>query len=130
MYRQRPATTEVGVSPTTQPFHRPRTDPHGALMQTSAAPRRGSRLGPPCRAVLQGIGRGIAGCFADVREEARVVLEARGTAREMRRHARDGFVRADAGELQVDVTVELVEAVVARQLGLSRPEQRCNQAAA
>src|SRR5919108_288977 len=55
--------------------------------------------------------------------QALVLLMARGAAFEMRAHARDLRVRGAASQLQVDVLVELLEALVAVQLRPGRPEE-------
>jgi hypothetical protein len=57
------------------------------------------------------------------RAQALVLLSAGGAALEVRAHAGDRAVRVAAGELQVDVLVEEVEAVVAADLGPVGAEQ-------
>ena len=59
-------------------------------------------------------------CFAKA-PEAVVVLVAGGASLEVRTHARDRLVRILAGKLQLDISIELLEALLAAQLGPSGP---------
>ena len=61
---------------------------------------------------------------ADERAQALVLLAAGGAAVEMGAQARERGVGVLAGELELDVAVELVEAVVAADLGLAGPSSR------
>ena len=56
-------------------------------------------------------------------EEAVVVLLAGRAAFEVCAHSRDLLVGGSAGELELDVSVELVEALLARQFRASRAEE-------
>src|SRR5688500_3474339 len=60
---------------------------------------------------------------AEERAQALVLLATRGAAVEMRAQPGDRGVRVGAGELELDVAVELVEARLAADLGLGRTEQ-------
>src|SRR5262245_33022993 len=60
---------------------------------------------------------------ADERAQALVLLAAGRAAGEMSAQPRDRRVGVCAGELQLDVAVELLEALVAADLRLGRPEQ-------
>ena len=72
---------------------------------------------------------------ADELEQAVVVLAAGGAAGQVRPHARHGAVGVAAGEREVDVAVELLEALLAGQLGpagpssaaISRGARRCGR---
>jgi hypothetical protein len=61
------------------------------------------------------------------RREAVVVLAAGRAALEVRPHARHRGVGVAAGELELDVAVELVEARLAGQLRVGRSEQPVKQ---
>ena len=63
-------------------------------------------------------------------EEADVILLAGGATFEVRAHARDLLDRRDAGELELDVTIELVEALFARQLRAGGPRSRSSSGGA
>src|SRR5204862_8032046 len=63
----------------------------------------------------------------DEREQARVVLGARGAAGEVRAHSGYSRLRIAARQLQVDEAAEVLEALLARELGALRAEQ-CLQA--
>src|SRR5215218_2224272 len=80
------------------------------------------------RLLLSGIGHGdrarnLPRLLTDELAQARVVLVARGTALKMRAHARKAGVGVLAGELEVDVLVEQLEASIAADLRLIRAEQ-------
>ena len=60
------------------------------------------------------------GCDQGV--QAVAILGTGRTALEMRLHARDLSISITAGELQLDVAVEVLEALVARQLRFCRSE--------
>src|SRR5918994_2814818 len=60
---------------------------------------------------------------ADERAQALVLLPAGGAAFEVRPEARDGGVGVGSDQLQLDVTVEQLEALVAADLGLRGSEQ-------
>jgi hypothetical protein len=62
------------------------------------------------------------GFRAHQRGEAFVVLVAGRAALEVRSHAGDARVGVAAGELELDVAVQVLEAFVARQLGARRTE--------
>src|SRR5262249_57830248 len=57
------------------------------------------------------------------RSQAFMLLRARGTADEVGAQARDERVGGSAGELELDIAVELREALVAADLRLVAPEQ-------
>lgn len=60
---------------------------------------------------------------ADEGTEAGVILLARGAADQVSLHPGDGRVGVVAGEFEVDVAVELLEALLAADLRPSRSEQ-------
>src|SRR5204863_3007076 len=67
------------------------------------------------------------GLRADERGEAVVVLMARWAALEVRPHARDRRVRVSSGEPELDVSVEVLEALLAGQLRARRAQQSREQ---
>jgi hypothetical protein len=56
-----------------------------------------------------------------------MVVVTGGASLEVRTHTRDCIVRIHAGKLQLDISIELLEALVAGQLGPLGPEQRAQQ---
>ena len=57
-----------------------------------------------------------------------MVLVARGAAVEVSPHARDVDVGVRAGKLQLDVPIQLLEALLAGQLRSRRPDEPCEDA--
>src|SRR3954454_19376959 len=60
----------------------------------------------------------------DEGEQARVILCAGRAADEVRLHAGHSRLRISAGELELDEAIEVLEALLAAQLGTCRPEDR------
>src|SRR3954471_16075292 len=91
---------------------------------TERTPARRRTTGPARR--HKGIrtrSRGVGGLCADELDQAFVLLATRRAAAQMGAHARHGGIGIDAGQLQLDVAVELGEAGVAADLGLGRPKE-------
>src|SRR5919197_1009426 len=79
---------------------------------------------PPCGPVTPYASRGarfLRPC--DQRAQAEVLLVAGGAALEMRSQPRDLLLGIRAGDLELDVAVELLEALVAGHLGAGGPQQ-------
>src|SRR5215208_3000934 len=64
----------------------------------------------------------------DKRAQAEVILLTGGAAFEMRSNPRDRFVRLSTGDLELDESIESLEALVTAHLSIGRTEQAANQA--
>jgi hypothetical protein len=84
--------------------------------------RRRRNHGPNCPFGREERGRSVGGVLLDDEvPEAPVVLVARRTAFEVRAHARDLPIGVRFGQFELDVAIELLEALLAGQLGAGSP---------
>src|SRR5438034_11624806 len=94
------------------------------LVETSATVR------PSPTAAYERSGRyALMGRLIDEASETCVVLVAGRASLEMRPHSWNGFVGIRAGQLELDIVIQVLEALVAAELGPLSTNQRAQQLA-